>query len=86
MELSIVSILGLVAGTLTTLAFLPQVVKTWRSRSAKDVSGGMFLVLWVGTALWTIYGICIRSAPVAVANGVTFGLVCAMLALKRRFR
>jgi MtN3 and saliva related transmembrane protein len=80
-----VSLLGLVAGALTTAAFLPQVIKTWRSRSAADVSWLMFGILAVGVALWVVYGWLIRSAPVALANGITLVLVCIMLALKRRY-
>jgi MtN3 and saliva related transmembrane protein len=80
------SLLGLLAATLTTLAFLPQVLKTWRSRSARDVSTGMFLLLSVGVALWVIYGLLIGSLPVVAANAATLGLALAMLALKRRYR
>jgi MtN3 and saliva related transmembrane protein len=80
------SLLGLVAATLTTLAFLPQVLKTWRSRSARDVSTGMFLLLAAGVTLWVIYGLLIGSTPVVAANAATLGLALAMLALKRRYR
>ncbi len=86
MHESAVTTLGLVAGTLTTAAFVPQVLKTWRSRSAHDVSLAMFLILAVGATLWTIYGRLIGSAPVLVANGVTLLLVLTMLALKWRYR
>jgi MtN3 and saliva related transmembrane protein len=84
--ISPVSTLGLVAATLTTLAFLPQVVKTWRSRSARDVSTAMFLLLCLGVSLWVAYGLLIKSAPVVVANALTLGLAAAMLAMKRRYR
>jgi MtN3 and saliva related transmembrane protein len=80
-----VNLLGLIAGALTTVAFLPQVIKTWRSRSARDVSWLMFGILAIGIALWVVYGLLIRSAPVALANGITLFLVCIMLALKRRY-
>ena len=83
---SSVTMLGLLAGTLTTAAFVPQVLKTWRTRAAGDVSLAMFLILALGVGLWVVYGSLIGSAPVLVANGVTLLLVLAMLALKWRFR
>ena len=81
-----VTLLGLIAGTLTTAAFLPQVLKTWRSRAARDVSLAMFVILGLGVGLWVVYGTLIGSAPVLIANGVTLVLVLVMLALKWRFR
>jgi MtN3 and saliva related transmembrane protein len=78
--------LGTVAGILTTAAFLPQVVKTWRTRSARDISGAMFGAFSVGVALWIVYGVMVRSAPVVVANGVTLVLAVAVLVMKARFR
>jgi MtN3 and saliva related transmembrane protein len=80
-----VSLLGLGAGTLTTLAFLPQVIKTWRERSARGVSTGMFLLLCLGVSLWVIYGLLIRSTPVVVANGAVLALAGTNLALKLRY-
>lgn len=78
--------LGLVAGILTTASFVPQVVKTWRTRSARDISGLMFAALSVGTVLWIVYGALVRSAPVVLANCVTLVLALAVLAMKLRFR
>ena len=78
--------LGTIAGILTTAAFVPQVVKTWRSRSARDISGVMFLAFSVGVALWIVYGVLLRSAPVVIANSVTLLLALAVLGMKARFR
>jgi MtN3 and saliva related transmembrane protein len=78
--------LGTVAGILTTAAFVPQVVKTWRSRSARDISGVMFVAFSIGVALWIVYGVMVRSAPVVVANSVTLVLALAVLGMKARFR
>ena len=65
-------IFGLVASTLATLAFLPQVVKTWRSRSANDFSLATLLMLEAGVGLWIVYGV-LRDAPaIWLGNGVTF--------------
>lgn len=78
-------LLGYVAGALTTAAFVPQLVKTWRSRSAGDLSYGMMAVFSTGVALWLAYGIVLESWPVILANAVTLVLALAILALKVRF-
>jgi MtN3 and saliva related transmembrane protein len=81
-----VTLLGLVAGTLTTAAFVPQVVRTWRTRSARDISLGMFATLVAGVTLWIAYGLLTRSLPVIAANAVTLLLAGAVLVMKLRFR
>lgn len=77
-----ISILGLVAGSLTTIAFLPQVMKTWKTRSAKDLSLGMFSIFTLGVALWLAYGIMINDLPVILANIVTLVLASTLLFFK----
>lgn len=79
-------LLGSAAGALTTAAFVPQVVKTWKSKSAADLSLGMFLVFAVGVLLWLAYGIAIGAAPIIVANSVTLSLCVAILAMKIRYK
>ncbi len=86
MEINGITLLGLTAATLTTLAFLPQVIKSWRSRETRDVSLGMFAVLTVGIILWLIYGLLIGDLPLVVANGVTLVLAVTMLYLKLRYK
>lgn len=81
-----VKILGLVAGALTTVAFVPQVVKTYQSRSAKDLSLGMFLIFCTGTICWLTYGILIGNLPVIAANAVTLALSSLLLFFKFRYR
>ena len=83
---SAVTILGLVAGTLTTLSFLPQLLKAWKSRSTHDISIGMFSLLAVGITLWIVYGVVTNDIPVIVANSVTLVFVGLILALKMRYR
>ena len=78
--------LGLVAGTLTTLSFLPQLLKAWKSRSTHDISIGMFSLLAVGITLWIVYGVVTSDLPVVVANSVTLVFVGLILALKLRYR
>ncbi|HEY9861724.1 MAG TPA: SemiSWEET transporter [Candidatus Obscuribacterales bacterium] len=80
-----VTLLGLVAAALTTTAFLPQLLKTWRSKSAKDVSLSMLISFSIGVFLWLIYGVCIQSLPVIIANSVTFILSSINLVLKIRY-
>ena len=63
--------MGLLAAFCSTAAFLPQVVKTWRTRSTKDISIVMFMVLVIGILLWLAYGIMIQDIPLIVANSVT---------------
>ena len=79
-------LLGIIAGALTTAAFLPQVIKTWKSKSAKDLSLGMFLMFVLGVILWLIYGILIDSLPVMLANGATLLLSSALLYFKLVFK
>jgi len=81
-----VNLLGLVAGSLTTVAFVPQVVKIWRTRSADDISTIMFLLFATGVFLWLIYGIAIGSLPVIVSNAITLALAVVIVILKLRFK
>lgn len=77
-------VIGGVAAVLTTIAFLPQVIKSWRSGSTRDVSLGMFLILNTGIVLWLIYGLALGSLPLILANGVTLFLTGTILVLKIR--
>ncbi|MFN5744547.1 MAG: SemiSWEET transporter [Methylococcaceae bacterium] len=79
-------LVGIIAGTLTTLSFVPQVFKTWRSRSARDISTGMFLLFSLGVALWLIYGLAIQSMPIIVSNVLTLILSCSIIAMKIAFK
>lgn len=78
--------LGLTAGALTTAAFVPQVTKTWRSRSTKDISLGMYAIFSLGVLLWLVYGIYIHSLPIVVANTITLALAAAIVVFKLRFK
>lgn len=79
------TLIGLAAATCTTIAFVPQALKAWRTRSTKDMSLSMFVVMVVGTALWLIYGAIRGDLPLILANLVTLGLAAAILACKLRF-
>jgi MtN3 and saliva related transmembrane protein len=84
--MDIVKIIGLLAGILTTISFLPQVIQTWKTKSAKDLSLPMFLIFFLGTILWLIYGIMIDSLPVTIANAVTMVLAFILLIFKLIFK
>ena len=75
-------VLGFVAGIFTTASFLPQVVKTWRTRSAEDLSYGMIVLFLAGISLWLVYGIQIQSLPIILANGGTIILLFILLGMK----
>ena len=75
---------GYVAATLTTLAFVPQAIKTIRSRDARSISLGMYVVFTIGLAFWLAYGIVLHSWPMILSNSVTLGLSSTILALKLR--
>ncbi len=79
-----INLLGLVAGTLTTAAFVPQLMKILKSRSTKDISLVMYVVICTGILLWLIFGLCIGSLPVIAANAVTLLIATAILILKIR--
>lgn len=81
-----IQLLGLAAGSLTTAAFLPQVIKTWKSRSAKDLSLGMFSLFCLGVALWLTYGLIVKDIPVIAANLLTLMLASTLLFFKLRFK
>jgi MtN3 and saliva related transmembrane protein len=73
---------GLLAAFCSTAAFLPQVIKTWRTRSTKDISLVMFTVLIIGILLWLTYGIIIQDIPLIVANAVTLVFAGTILFFK----
>lgn len=79
-----VTLLGMAAGTLTTISFLPQVIRTWKTRSTKDISTGMFMLFCAGIFLWVLYGFFINSLPVIITNIITFMLAFLILVLKLR--
>ena len=81
-----VEILGLVAATLTTAAFVPQVYKAWLHKSTRDISMLMYLVIVTGTILWFIYGVYRQSLPIMLANSVTAVLGMLMIYLKAKYK
>lgn len=86
MTMTTTDLLGLVAGMLTTAAFIPQVVKTWRTRSTHDISLGMFALFNTGLVLWLVYGVMIDSLPIVVSNIITLALALTILVFKLRYK
>jgi MtN3 and saliva related transmembrane protein len=79
------NLIGLIAAFSTTTAYVPQLVRVWRRKSARDISLYTFLLLCFGLLMWLIYGLLIRSLPVIWANLVTLSIGLAILALKIRY-
>ncbi len=86
MNLASADTLGLLAGTLTTVAFIPQVVKIWKTKHAADISLGMFAIFSGGVLLWLCYGIETGALPVIVANAITLCLSLTVLVFKIKYK
>ena len=84
--MNFVELTGYLAAASTTFAFLPQVVRTWRTRSAKDLSFGMALLMVTGTSLWLAYGLMTHSGPMIAANVVSLVLTAVLLYFKVSFK
>ena len=81
----VVNVIGLAAAVCTTVSFVPQLIRIWRLRSAREISLIMFLVFSLGVFLWLLYGIFLHAFPIILANAVSLVLSLAILALKLRF-
>lgn len=77
--------IGSVAAALTTLSFVPQAFKTFKTRDVSGISLGMYTAFTLGVALWLVYGVLIGAWPVIIANAVTLVLALAILVMKLRF-
>ena len=77
--------IGYAAGALTTLSFLPQSVKAWRSRSTKDISMLMFMTLTIGIICWLVYGILLGDYPLIIANAFTLAIAASIIIAKVKF-
>ncbi|MBI5323692.1 MAG: SemiSWEET transporter [Ignavibacteriae bacterium] len=79
------TIIGLFAAFCTTFAFLPQLIKVWKNKHAKDISLRMYIMFISGIILWFVYGVLISSLPVIIANSVTFILASIILVFKIKY-
>jgi len=80
-----IDLVGMLAGALSTVAFVPQVWRVWRTRSARDLSLPMYLIFTTGVALWFVYGVMLGAAPIIVCNGLTLLLAGSVVAMKLKF-
>ncbi len=79
-----IEIIGYCAAFLTTFAFLPQAIQSWRTRDLSGISVGMYSLFTAGVVLWLIYGLIIEKWPLILANALTFALALSILILKLR--
>ena len=79
-----IEIIGYCAAFLTTLAFLPQAIQSWRTRDLSGISLGMYSLFTGGVGLWLVYGLIIEKWPLILANAMTFALALSILLLKLR--
>lgn len=79
------TLLGFIAGTLTTVAFLPQVLHTYKCKSAADLSWTMLITFSVGVLCWFVYGLYLNSWPMILANSITFALQLFIIGMKIRY-
>ncbi|HBR17537.1 MAG: hypothetical protein A3G39_08490 [Deltaproteobacteria bacterium RIFCSPLOWO2_12_FULL_43_16] len=84
--MKITTLIGLIAATLTTLSFVPQVIRTWKMKETRDISLSMFMMLAVGIILWTVYGFIIQDLPVILANCVSFILTVIIISFKLKYK
>jgi len=78
--------LGFFAGVLTVSSFLPQVIRTWRTRQTRDLSLGMFALLTTASSLWMIYGAVTKDLPVILTNAGMVAMNGALAVAKLRYR
>lgn len=78
-------ILGYAAGAITSLTFLPQVIKTWKEKSAKDVSLMMFIIAAVNEVMWIVYGALLNNWVIILTNAIVLAMSLTMIFLKLRY-
>ena len=80
-----ITIIGLFAAFLTTISLLPQIVKVWKTKSVKDISVGMFLLMVGSVSIWLIYGVLVNDLPIIASNSLVFVQAITMLTFKKKF-
>jgi MtN3 and saliva related transmembrane protein len=80
-----IKFLGLIAGTITSITFLPQVIQIWKTKSAKDLSLNMLLLLIIGVSMWLTYGLLVKDAAIIYTNSMVLIMSLIMLYFKWKF-
>jgi MtN3 and saliva related transmembrane protein len=78
-------ILGMTAGCISSITFLPQVIKTWKTKSAADISLLMFTFATVSVIMWLVYGIILQNIPIIFTNSMVLLFSLIMLYFKFRY-
>ena len=81
-----ITIIGLIAALFTTVSLLPQLIKVYKTKSAKDISTGMFTLFGAGVLLWFVYGVFVNDLPIIVANSLAFIQAAVILFFKARYK
>lgn len=84
--MSPLEILGLAAGTITSITFLPQVIQIWKTKSARDISLGMLGLLILGVSMWLTYGIIVKDIAIIYTNSMVLLMSLIMAYFKFRFK
>ena len=79
-----IQILGMAAGSISAITFLPQVIKTWKTKSADDISLLMFTFATISVIMWLVYGIILKDIPIIYTNSLV--LICSLIMLYFKFR
>ncbi len=80
-----IEILGLAAGTITSITFIPQVIHVYKTKSAKDISLTMLLLLVLGVTMWLGYGIIVKSVSIIYTNSMVLLMACILLFFKYKY-
>ena len=84
--MDIINLVGAAGGIVSSITFLPQVIKIWKTKSAKDLSMGTLLFLILNVSLWLIYGILTNLYPIIITNGIVLSMVFIMVYFKLTFK
>ena len=84
--MQLAQIIGLVAGTITSITFLPQVIRIWKTRSAKDLSMLMLTLLIIGTSLWFSYGLMMKDIAIIYTNSMVLAMSLVMMFFKLKYK
>jgi len=86
MALDSIELMGILAGTMTTISFVPQVIQIIKTKNVDGISLIMYIVFTFGVLLWTLYGVARTQVSVIIANGITFLLALIILGMKLRLK